>query len=131
MLTRLTGATKMFTSIDNASEAAAQKMLASICPAPKTVLPDLSPVSFLVVLKMLNDADRQLDLKVGSQVMLLRNLDVQAALVNGARGTVVRSVHIKMSAIPPPVHPPPPHHHHYHHHHHHHQFSHRDSSNRL
>lgn len=42
------------------------------------------------LLNLLCPAKDELRLKVGAQVMLLKNMDVQAGLVNGSRGCVVR-----------------------------------------
>jgi len=62
-LADLPGETKVFTAVD--SEQWAAKTLDSLVPAPRT-----------------------LSLKVGAQVMLLKNVSVGEGLVNGARGVV-------------------------------------------
>lgn len=64
-LRRLDGETRVFNAID--SDASATKQLDGMVPAPG-----------------------RLELKIGAQVMLLKNINVSEGLVNGARGIVVR-----------------------------------------
>ncbi|CAG5135099.1 unnamed protein product [Candidula unifasciata] len=63
-LREINGDSRMFASSD--TDEAYAKMLNTLCPVPQ-----------------------YLDLKIGAQVMLCKNLDVQRGLVNGARGVVI------------------------------------------
>lgn len=60
----MVGAKKVYMSTD--SESSMQKQLDVLCPVPHS-----------------------LELRLGAQVMLTKNLDVSRGLVNGARGVVV------------------------------------------
>ncbi|BFY99883.1 hypothetical protein BsWGS_02923 [Bradybaena similaris] len=63
-LRELNGESRMFASTDTGE--AYTQMLNTLCPVPQ-----------------------HLELKIGAQVMLCKNLDVQRGLVNGARGVVI------------------------------------------
>ena len=66
-LNNLQGSSRRFTAEDSTTNSSGEEYLNSMCPVPKT-----------------------LELKLGAQVMLVKNTHIQEGLVNGARGVVTK-----------------------------------------
>ena len=66
-LSNLPGSSRRFTAEDSTTNSSGEEYLNSMCPVPK-----------------------MLELKLGAQVMLVKNTHIQEGLVNGARGVVTK-----------------------------------------